>query len=227
MEERDIIRNLRKLKEIKPEKNWVFFTKERILGKTTSYFSLSQPLTMGVFSLLIFLGLFGFSQKSLPGEPLYYIKKAGEKIEAMVLSAEEKPLVNLEIATKRLEELSEVVKRNDAKKLVSAISEVQNSVSEATKTLGKTKKIDKEIIQKVLEITKKQTEVEEALGTKISPEEEENPAKITAQYLISDLENRTLTEKQQEILAKAKDYFENEDYTNALEQLWLLYYNNE
>jgi len=214
--EKEIIKKIKLLKQIKPEKKWVFLTKEKILGKEPLFFPFLKPAFAGLLFVLI---LFGLSFTSLPGEPFYLIKKLAERGQTVFIPDEQKPKLELELANKRLEELSKIAEKNDVKKLVPAINEAKESVAQATKNLVKSKKVDKEIVQKTLQLEKKKQEVEKVLGTKITEEEAENPTKLVAKYLMEDLENRTLTEEQKQILEKAKEYFENENYEKVLELL--------
>ena len=214
--EKEIIKKIKLLKQIKPEKKWVFLTKEKILGKEPLFFPFLKPAFAGLLFVLI---LFGLSFTSLPGEPFYLIKKLAERGQTVFIPDEQKPKLELELANKRLEELSKIAEKNDVKKLAPAINEAKESVAQATKNLVKSKKVDKEIVQKTLQLEKKKQEVEKVLGTKITEEETENPTKLVAKYLIEDLENRTLTEEQKQILEKAKEYFENGDFAKVLELL--------
>ncbi len=214
--EKEIIKKIKLLKQIKPEKKWVFLTKEKILGKEPLFFPFLKPAFAGLLFVLI---LFGLSFTSLPGEPFYLIKKLAERGQTVFIPDEQKPKLELELANKRLEELSKIAEKNDVKKLAPAINEAKESVAQATKNLVKSKKVDKEIVQKTLQLEKKKQEVEKVLGTKITEEETENPTKLVAKYLMEDLENRTLTEEQKQILEKAKEYFENGDFAKVLELL--------
>jgi hypothetical protein len=217
MEEKELISEIRELRKIKPEKKWVFLTKEKILGKeAVEIFPFFKPVYAGLFLFFILIGLFGVSQKSLPGEPLFYIKKISEKIQTKFVSEEEKSKVDLELANKRLEELSKIAEKNDARKLAPAISETKESVAEVTKNLVKSKKVDNEIVQKTLELERKKQKVEEVLGTKITEEESENPTMLVAKYLIEDLSKRTLTDEQKQTLEEAKKYFESGNYEKVL-----------
>jgi hypothetical protein len=212
MTEREVIEKIRLLKEIKPEKKWVFLTKEKILGKPI-FFPFLKPAFAGLLFILI---LFCLSFTSLPGEPFYFIKKLVEKGKTVFVPEEEKPKLELELANKRLEELSKIAEKNDVKKLAPAINEAKERVAKATKNLVKSKKVDREIAKKALELEKKRKEVEASLQTKIT---EENPAMVVAKYLIEDFEKRTLTKEQKQILEKAKGYFGNGDFAKVLELL--------
>jgi len=216
MTEKEVIEKIKVLKQIKPEKNWVFLTKERILGKEPIFFPFLKPAFAGLLFILI---LFGLSFTSLPGQPFYLIKKLAEKGETVFAPEEEKPKLELELANKKLEELSKIAQKNDTKKLAPAIDEAKESVAKASKNLVKSKKVNKEIVQKALELESKKQEVEKVLGTKITESENENPTMFVAKYLIESLENKSLNENQKEVLGKAKEFFENQDFAKVLELL--------
>jgi hypothetical protein len=229
MTEKEVIEKIKVLKQIKPEKNWVFLTKEKILGKEPLFFPFLKPAfatlsvakrTLSVSAGLLFiLILFGLSFTSLPGQPFYLIKKLAEKGETVFAPEEEKPKLELELANKKLEELSKIAQKNDTKKLAPAIDEAKESVAKASKNLVKSKKVNKEIVQKALELESKKQEVEKVLGTKITESENENPTMFVAKYLIESLENKSLNENQKEVLEKAKEFFENQDFAKVLELL--------
>lgn len=221
MKEKEIILQLKRLREIKPDKKWVFLTKKEILGqKGIEIFLIFKPVYAGLFLIFLLIGIFGVSKNSLPGEPLYYIKKISEETEKVFIPEEEKPKLNLELANKRLEELKKVAEKNEVRKLVPAIKEVQANISQTKENLVKSGKVDEEILKKTLTLASKVEEVESVLGTKIANED----LKEIVKYLISDFEKRSLTENQKERLEKAKEYFENEDYQRSLEELLTLSY---
>jgi hypothetical protein len=230
MTEKELIGKIEILSQIRPRKSWVILTKKRILGeeKTASgLISDSFRVFQGLFfqyrlalaSLILILilgGTFAFAQKSLPGEPLFVIKKLTEKSRAVFVSEDEKPKIQLELANKRLEELSQIAQKNDVRKLAPAIDEFQANLSEVAKNLAKTKKVDKEIIAKTKELEKNKEKIEKTLGSQIGTEELENVYKDLAEREIKNLENSSLTENQEKILTEAKEYFDAGDYSNAL-----------
>lgn len=214
MEEREIIEKIRKLREIKPEKKWVFLTKKRILGEEAiEIFPIFRPIYASLFLFFLLIGLFSLSQRSLPGEPLYYIKKVREKIETAFVKEEEKPKVNLELANKRLEELKEVAEKSDAKKLVSAIKEVKESSSQAAKTL-KEAKLTKEIVETTKKIAQNKVYAQK-LGVEVPLDDLSQAYKELAESQIKELEKSSLTEVQKEYLKQAKEFFEKGDFVSA------------
>lgn len=232
MEEKQLIGKLRELRQIKPSKDWVVLTKKQILGQEEKYQNLisvfqtlfAKPAYAGLIVVFVLVGLFGtftFAQKSLPGDPLYQIKKISEKAQAVFVSQSEKPKVQLELANKRVEELNKIAETNQVQKLAPAIKEVQNSFSQATKNLVKLEKTDKEAVDKIVSLKKNLEKAETTLGTQIGSEEDEETMaewiKNQVAMLIKELENRILTEKEKELLSQMKELVEKGEYSQALE----------
>lgn len=226
MTETELIKKIKKLKEIRPRKEWVFLTKSQILGTSTELsaseekrfelFPFFRPVYAGLFSILILFGLFEFSQSALPGEPLYLMKRFIEKGRTILISEEGKPELNLEFANTRLTELNRIVQNNEVKKLASAINEFQLDAAVAAKNLTKVKKISKEIVAQTKKLEENKEIAEKNLATKIDTEEYDNALAQLVEREIKDLEERTLTEEQKEILSKAKIDFEAGNYSEAL-----------
>jgi len=243
MTEKELINNLKELKGIKPKKDWVVLTKSRILVEEPSYQSLDASVfsvfryklalapLLGVF---LVLGLFGFAQSTIPGDLLFSIKKITETVQVGMSLPADKPMVQLQLANRRLTELSLMAERNQTESLAAAIQEFQNNISGAVKDIALMEKeiTNPKALMELVEETKKISEnkekVETVLGTKINGTKELEDAigtieKKTAEFLIIDLENRTLSEESQSLLSEAKQDFEEEDYQEALYKLWQIY----
>lgn len=246
MTEKELIAKIRELRQIKPRSDWVLFTKSRILGKeeivrdrVSGDFSFigflreiqrgerfifqHKPVFATLLTLAVLFGLFGFSQNSLPGDILFSIKRITEKSQAVFISEKEQPKHNLEMVNKRLDDLTKVAESNSAKKLGPAINEFQASVSKAAKSLARAdSQTVKEIVLEVKKLEEK-TEQIKSLGVEIGESEElDNALAKIVEREINDLEERTLTEKQSEILVQAKEDFEKGNYSSALEKILLL-----
>lgn len=232
MDEKELISKIKELRQIKPSKEWVLLTKTRILGeeptlkeRITSILEVFPGLFFQykrAFAALIFVGIlissFVFAQNSLPGDFLYPLKKITEKSRAIFVSQEAKPKVQLELANKRLEELTQIAEQNQVKKLAPAIEEYQQVFSEATKATSQIKEAKqiRKILPKIAEL-EKNIENLKSYGVEIGEAENtEELYKPMAESLIKDLEGRTLTENQQKILEEAKVLYEKGDYSTAL-----------
>ena len=229
MTEEEIINKIQKLGQIKPRKEWVFLTKGRILGKKEQVsspsfievmrFIFGHKLAFSALAMLIVLvGTFASAQKSLPGDTLFVIKKVVEKSQLVFLSEEEKPQFNLEQAKKRLDDLTKIAEANKTKKFAPAINEYQASVSKIAEGLTEEKdeKKLKEIVIEIQKLEEKEERVK-SLGAIIDRNIEKDYALVQAIIgHIEDLETRTLTEEQQEILVEIREDVENEDFGKAL-----------
>jgi hypothetical protein len=234
MTEKELIQEIKKLKQIKPEKEWVVLTKRQILGsdQKSGIFEIFSPIFKPAFASVVTLGLlmgiFVFAQNALPGEPLYPLKKITERAQAFFVAPKDQPKLELEFTEKRVEELNQIVQKNEVKKLASAVKEVKESISQTTKMLITPQKIDKEIVEKTKKIRENIENTEKVLATQILTEKEKEAIyKIEVEYLIEDLEKRTLSPEDQEIFEKAKADYKEGNYSEALTKILILSQNKE
>ncbi len=222
-----LVRKIRQLKKVKPKKDWVLLTKTQILGQETTFNLLPflRPAYAGLFALLLLAGLFEFSQGALPGESLYYFKKIVEKGQIILSSEEERPRMNLELANKRLEELNQIVQKNEVRKLAPAMDEFRANVSAAAKNLTNVKKISKEIVVQIQKLEENEEELGKILATKVGNEEYEEYNIALAQLVerqILEMEEKTLSKDDEVILKAARQDFESGDYSEALIKILVL-----
>ncbi len=192
-----------------------------------------KPVYTSLLVLFILFGLFGISQNSLPGDLLYPIKKLTEKSQAVFIPEEEKPQVSLELADRRLDELAKIAQTDQVKKLAPAIDEFQESLSEVTRNLSRIDATStdvatiKKVVDKVKKLEEKAKEVK-AMGVVIGREELEELEGArhikeleilvnVLKNLITDLENRTLTQEKEQLLIQMKELVEQGNYSKALE----------
>jgi len=251
MTEKELITKIRKLSQIEPRKDWVIFTKERILGEEfknsrerVSAFGWSEfvggirilfqrKFAFASLSVVIIfgglLGTFGFAQNSLPGNSLYILKKITEKTQAVFVSEENQARYNLKIVNERLDDLIKIAQTNKINNLASAIEGVQRSKEKAVKSLNDSEvKKDptkvKEIVIEVKKLEESQQRLEKVYGISGLGEnkEKENPTKVMVEWLIEDAGNSSLTEDQEKSLAGAIKDYEEGNYSQALEEILLL-----
>ena len=122
MQEKDLIKNLKDLKQIKPNQDWAFWLKSNILETKPQSHSYKPKVTLAIFSFIpkyqkvlipslmafFFVFSFTFAQTTLPGNILYPIKTLTQNIKIHFASENTKPVVRLEIAKARMEDLSKV-----------------------------------------------------------------------------------------------------------------------
>jgi hypothetical protein len=220
MEDKDLIFEIKRLNQIKPDKEWVVLTKKRILGEekpSLPYLFLKPAYTFLSLALILLISLPVFAQFSLPGHPLYPIKKITERAKSYFVPEKEKPAYQLELVQKRLEELKILAEKNETTKLPSAFKEVKETASQATKNLVKSKTIDPKVLEKSVEVAKIKKEIEnKVLATNLGIEEKEDPIKTMVEIIISDFEGRSLTKEQKEIFEKAKLNYQQGNFEEAL-----------
>ena len=239
MTEKELIFKIRELRQIKPRKDWVLLTKSQILSEQRDRVSLLdcdrgrasifsffkglvfQPRMAYAFLIILgfFISAFSFAQNSLPGDFLYPIKKITERSQAVFVSEENKPKAQLELANKRLEELTKIAEQNQVPKLAPAINEFQKSAALAAKNLKRPQKITKEVVDETKKLLENK-EKAEALGVVIGEMKELDDALAAlVESQIKDLEKRSLTEEQKEILETAKENLEEGNLNQSLEKI--------
>ena len=244
IEEKELIGKIRKLRQIKPDKDWVVLVKSQILGEDLAYrervsvnfFPFWKPFFKPAFATItsfgLLFGIFAFGQNALPGDLLYPVKKLTEKTQAVFISEEEKPSFQLKLTNERLEELTKIAETHQAKKLAPAIKEYQANVSEAAKNLTQIKKpqqtieAGKGIAIEIKKLDGNKQKVE-SLGVVLPPKESDeldNAIAILVEREIKGLEDKTLTVAQQEILQAAIKDFEAGNYNSAFEKIFILSY---
>jgi len=245
MNDKNLVRKLQLLKEIKPRKDWVVLTKSQILGEeptlveqVSTFIRISfqykpayKRAFIGLVSLILLIGTFAFAKNALPGDPLYVLKRLTEKGQAVFVSEEKLPRYNLEIANKRLEELSQIAQTNQVRKLAPALNEFQSSVSEAAENLAKIKEpkkaheAAKAIVLEIKKLKENQEKIK-TLGVVIGDGKEIEDAMcpiVESSIVEREIEALgELTVEQEELLEQAEEYLEEGECSSALEALEII-----
>jgi len=169
MQEKDLIKELKDLKEIKPNQDWANWLKSNILETKPqsglynkpkiklavfSYISKYKNLAFGenlvsrfarnqkvlVPSLLSFflVSSFAFAQTTLPGSVLYPIKTLTQNTKIYLASENTKPVVRLEVAKARMEDLSKI--ENHEKEISAITQNVRKDLEIVTQEIKKINK---------------------------------------------------------------------------------------
>ena len=237
MTEKELIFKIRELRQIKPREDWVSLTKSQILGEETfakpgvlSIFPFQYKLGYAIMAFIFVLfGAFGFTQSSLPGDLLYPVKKIVERSQAIFVSEKGRSQASFELANKRLEELTKIAETNQVKKIAPALEEYQASVAQVTKDLVKVTAttsdpvVIRELAEMTQELEKTKEKLEQTYGIAgLEIKEGSNPTKVLVEWLINDLEKRTLTEEQSLLFETAKKNYEAGEFNESLEKLLFL-----
>ena len=239
MQEADLIKKIRLLNQIKPSKDWVLLVKKELFQEEIPTFKANRDpfsVILGIFprlnykfafATLLFFGIlasgaFSFSQKSLPGDFLYPLKRVAEKGRAVFVAEKDQSQAQLETANKRLEELTKIAEQNQVQKLAPAINEFQSSLSQVAKNLKEPKKLTKEVVEQTKKLAENKEKIE-ALGVVVGETEELDASlRELVEREIKDLESRSLTEEQLALLAEAQQDLAAGNFAAALEKIWLL-----
>jgi len=243
MEEKELIAKISLLKDIKPQDEWVVLNRQRLFplqAKRTwgildqfAFFLkyLEKPaFVMPVLAIVVAGGIgWNLSTQSLPGDALYSLKSAVERVPLNLSSKEERPFLQLELAQRRLDDLKKIAESDNTGNLPSAIQEFESNVFAASKGFAEIveNQPDKALqaSREVVQLQRDTREIEKILGVVIGKEETEefeDTTRILVENEIQHLEDRTLTEPQQELFNEAKIAAENQDYPSALEKIWML-----
>jgi hypothetical protein len=243
MEEIKVIKNLEAMKAVRPNSQWVAFSKKNIMTKqfeetsTVATFASifntigsafeTPRVLMPVLSGLI-VAVFGFSMitaQTLPGDGLYSLKQAFETVKISMMSPEAQAVAKVEQADTRLTELDKISKEseNQGKKLAAGIVEVQKALSVASTQLSKLPENQK--AELVSNIVSKISKIEKTTNASIMSDESEDYQtfyKILAESEIKEFEANinNLTAEQKSLLEQAKEYFAVSSYNQAVETLY-------
>jgi len=203
MNTNDVISQLKSLKEVEPNENWVVSVREEILTnapyndvatgnvystKPSRLDNISYILesitkkyrympSFASMSIILLVGSFftvTAAKTSLPGDPLYSLKLANENIVLAMANEDDKPAVEVEFAGKRLEELSQISKN-------ASDSDQQTKVEQLVKTFE----------EKIVSANEKMTKISQT-------SEKKKVAQVAKQI-------NNQTEKYTELLAKTNE----------------------
>lgn len=207
MTEQELIAKIQELRSVKPRKDWVLLTKNRIFDRESRgvmspqtvmlhyisslsipRFALMRPV-LALSTLAVLAGLFGLTHNSLPGDLLYPVKKAATHGQATLLSQDSAEL-SLNLAAQSASALKKIAKNNDIEKLAPAIQDYQKNLKSASASLEgpKTSKNVIKIAELVGQIEKDSKEIEGALQTEVAKQEREELVKKTRAALTEQIE---------------------------------------
>lgn len=237
MTDRDLIKSLKTLKEIKPRREWVFLTKENLFKEESNKSIVSvmlntlkelqrgerfvfnhKPAFAFALTAIIFVGLFGFAQGSLPGDSLFTLKKITEKGQAALISQKDKTKYDLEMVNKRFNDLVKIAETSASKNLIPAINEYKQTASGAAKSLAQSNNIE-EIASEVKKLEQNEEKIK-SLGVEIGDNADlDNALSNVVKREINSLGSEGLSESELKMLNEAKLCFSESKYSEALEKL--------
>lgn len=245
MQDKELIAKLKELINIRPRQEWVVLAKAKLFeeetkiqpaplaGKRASiildifprfihHLNYRYVLATFTFIFLLVASVFIYARNALPGEALFSVKKAEEKVRTLLAPKNQFAQYQLEITNERLSELAKIVETKQGQKLAPAIKEFQASAKQAALNIKKAKKLNKEIVLEAKKLEQGKEKVQ-ALGVVLGETDEFAMALAErVEMEIKDLETRTLTEKQKTQLEEAKKDLAAKNYSLALEKILAL-----
>jgi len=246
--EEQLINKIQELRQIKPNNDWVIFTKGQVfkneeqktfslLSFTLHLFSKSEgfikeiqkgekfilrhkPVFAVLTVFIVLIGVFGFAQNSVPGESLFTLRRITEQGQSVFVINKNEAEYDLGLVNKRLDDLEKIVQEKEVKNLASAINEYQDSVSRAAESLAKVQDL-KIIAFEIKKLHEKEEKIK-SYGIEIGDSQEINGVlyNVVARE-IEDIEKRELAAEEQQALNIIIESFKAGDYSDALENILL------
>lgn len=204
MTEKELLEKLAQFQEIKPNQDWANWCLNNILSqpqlKTNKVETIKPRVTLANFAflkkyrfaivssflLIIFGSTFALAQTSLPNNPLYTLKLFTQNVRLVLTPLEQKPLVKMEIAEARLNDLAKVKDLNDKKNVIA--QEIKKELETVPQDL-KNLPVRKDTLALSQKVQAKSSDLSKTLQ------------KINLENNTKDSLSKTLTETQNQVLA--------------------------
>jgi len=204
MQEKDLIRQLKAMREIKPRKDWVVLTKSQILDQESperrvsfGFPAFNWKWALAPVLAVLFVAVFLAFNLSTPTDE---IKVAEEPEKTPELTKPEK--------------MAQTIKKTE---------EVMGTIGQLTEDIKATPELAEGAAEEVAKMEEEAVKLGQLLAVLQEQAEKDKEAgqelEKQVEYLISDLENRTLTEEQAVLLESAKAEAEAGNFNQALEKL--------
>jgi len=229
MQEKELVKKLQELKQIKPSKDWVVSLKREIMGeqprfgtqilsvftavpRTVSHHKVAYATATAFMILIAMVGV------------LFVIPSSNNNnLETQLLAAAVQSRYTLEVANEKLENLTQIAMNNQADDITSAVKEANDSIAKASETIteeivGNPKAL-KEIVSAVKQIDASKKNLQ-TLGVIVDEDYQlNNVLAPLVQREMESLENSTLNESQQRELRELKGLYDQGQYSQALEKI--------
>lgn len=230
MSDKDLVKKLQGLKDIKPNQAWVSSVKTQIIGVQSSpsifevfsgVFS-QRKLAYASLSLVVFLvGLFLVSFVTFTPS-----KETAEKLSPALLAAISQSKYDLGVANEKLESLTEATKAKKVEDIIVAIKEANDSILSASKTITKEIVSNPNALKEIADGVKKIDENKKTLATLGVLVDSDFQLNNVLQPLvlneIEGLEKATLSDDQLITLKEIKGLYKQGQYVETLEKILLM-----
>lgn len=159
MGEKELIKKLSHLKQIKPREEWIVLVRQRLfeqeaqpmpaplqkerfwdmlqgIGRFIRFmvkYAERPAIVIPLLALIVAGGAIGKGVlESLPGDTLYPLRSAVEQVSLRLSDVEERPFLEFDLAQQRLSDLKMVAERNSLKNLPAAIQEFEANASKVS-----------------------------------------------------------------------------------------------
>ena len=131
------LRNLRRVGPAMPYRDGLKLRLiEELVGRRVlprqNHFGWRFALLVSLIAVFLAGGSVVLAQNSLPGQPLYPVKRGVENVKLVFINREERPKVEKRLAETRIDELKEAAKAKDKQAATSAVKEVEDSMNKIT-----------------------------------------------------------------------------------------------
>jgi hypothetical protein len=241
MDEMKLIKKLELLKEVKPNTEWVAFSKREIVSQyfekeetvsilTTFVSTVAKAFeTPKVFAPVLsamIVAVFGFalvsSQSTMPGDNLYSLKKAYDGVVMSFLSSEDAAVAKVKYADAVLAQLDKITKEgeNSVRNIEASVEEAKKAIVVASREISKVP--DSQKAELAGQLVSRLSEVEESTNASIMDNGSENIYSIFIESEIDRLETNqiNLTSEQLDLLNQAKESFAISDYISAMDYIY-------
>jgi len=234
--QKQLIDQLRTLKDIKPRQEWAVLLKSQIFlsAETSVKAEAEKPGIMDIFTSVFFqrklaysfavlafmiVGVLGFAQLTMPGDLLFPIKKMAEQSQAS-LTGQTAFKQNVATLNSRINDLAQVAKEGRTNSIPSAISEISANVKDLAQKLKDGPTQDSQTLKEIASSLKTLASVP---GTDLTENKDvKDLYQTVVQGQIADLEKTTLTDEQKLTLEEIKVLYDEGKYTDALEKILLI-----
>ncbi|MDQ5883040.1 MAG: hypothetical protein QG648_395 [Patescibacteria group bacterium] len=186
MTEKELLEQLNQLKEVKPNQAWGSWLLSHILSQKStvltpqpqvkwagfSFLKHYQKVLIPAFCVFLFVSSLALAQNSLPGNPFYSLKTLTQNVRLALAPQSEKPVVRLEIAQARLEDLKKTKDQEEkVASLTQTIKKDLNTIPQELKNIPQ-KQVALKTSQRVQEKTQNLTKLVEETNLKPAQKEE-------------------------------------------------------
>ena len=231
--QKQLIEQIKTLKDIKPRKEWAVLFKTQLLSEEQVEVKIPAQ-KVGIFDalysvffqrklayafaavLILIVGVFGFSRYAMPGDLFFPVKNITEQSQA-ALAGQTQLKQEVAIFNSRINDLNKLAQTGKKSNMPSAINEVNAKASVLAANLKNNPVKDSNTIKDIANSLKTLADVPGADLTVNSNIEDLYQTVVQSQ--IADLQKTTLTDDQKKILTSAESLYSQGKYEQALEEI--------